>query len=460
MSVSTSFLAVPDGMPTPFEVPFPAGSISFVQTSFVNPIENAYTGQRIAYLINDPAQIIQGLDTGGQPTVLFINLPSDPAGTPLFIGTSDVFATVNASPVPITIGDASPTYQDIISGTGGLTLDVAAPSGELAVGGGTNAIYTQPLTTAQGTMVPQDWYFYFAGGSNTIDATYGNDTVNTVAGTSLIVLGSGQDVVYSGGADTIQAGIGDASVAATVGDLVQGGAGALTFIGGSGASTVFGADGSVSANGGNGSLTVFGGTGGGYFIGGSGGNSLLQAGAGAATLQGGASGDQLFSGPAGGDVLVGGPGNETLAGAATAAHDILVGGTGNETLVAGGGNATIAGGTAGTEAIFTGPGNDLLFGGGASEYVQTSAGQSLIFAGSGPEIFGFVAGQAGGSTVIEGFNPAIDQISLQGYGAGAAQSVLASAGSAAGSTALVLPDATRITLLGLSSLPASAIVSS
>lgn len=454
-----SDLIVPDGMPNPFLVPFPDVGINFVEVNFVNPIENAYYGERIAYLVNDPQQLFTPINYQGKPTVLFVDLSSDPGNSPLYVAGTPPFAVVNASPVPITIGDASTTYQDIISGTGGLTLDLAAPTGQLALGGGNNAVYEQTAPTNFGPVQPEAWYYYLAGGNNFIGAYMGNDTVNSVGGNNIIALGSGNDLVYSDGTDTVWAGTGNDTVYVGNSVLIAGSTGALNFVGGSGVATIFAGSGNSSINGGNASVTVFGGASSGDIVGGSLGNNLLVGGFAAETLQGGGSGDSIFGGTAS-SVLLAGPGNETLAGSAAGTNTYIQGGpNGTDLLVAGGGAVTLAGGgPINTDVMFTGPGANTVIGGQSWDFIEGSSGTTFVQAGSGTEVFGFAQGFAGGQMTIQGFNLALDSIMLQLYPAGTAANVVQHEQPVSGGVMLTLPDNTHITLLGLSNLPASNVI--
>ena len=158
------------------------------------------------------------------------------------------------------------------------------------------------------------------------------------------------------------------------------------------------------------------------------------------------------------NTLIAAGGSETLTGTGSTGRNLFYGGTGMDviaagggasTIVAGGGAATISGGSAPT-AIFAGAGTAVVLGGTGADYVQAGAGNATLFAGAGMDLIGVVSGQAGGSLVVSGFRTASDRISAQGYAAGP---VVASGG---GSTVLTFSDQTRVTLLGVASLPGAA----
>ena len=243
----------------------------------------------------------------------------------------------------------------------------------------------------------------------------------------------------------------------------------------------------MTVQGGAGSVTVFGGNSSGVFYGGSAGGNVLVGGAdlsseqlspgGTAitgpyvgrvpapvTLVGGGSNDLLVAsgtgplGQFGPNVIVAGSGDETLTGSGSTSSNLFFGGTGAAVIAAGGGQsvivagsgaATISGGS-GTAAIFAGGGQDIVLGGTGADYVQAGAGNATLFAGAGMDLIGVVDGQAGGSLVVAGFRVATDRISAQGY---ASAPVVASAGD---DTVLTFSDHTRVTLLGVASLPGAA----
>jgi hypothetical protein len=74
--------------------------------------------------------------------------------------------------------------------------------------------------------------------------------------------------------------------------------------------------------------------------------------------------------------------------------------------------------------------------------------------GTGADVFLFTKGQAGGVDIILDFTNS-DRISLKGYGTLATQSALNSAQISGGSTSIVLPDSTTVTLLNFTGLTGS-----
>ncbi len=247
--------------------------------------------------------------------------------------------------------------------------------------------------------------------------------------------------------------------------------------------------GSIMAQGGTGSMTVFGGTSSCLLYGGTAGGNVLIGGAdlslyepasegngfvgapylsaytpGPSTLFAGGDNDLLVASgtdnsypisPVHANILIGAGGRETLTGAGSTGRVLFFGGTGADviaagggasTIVAGSGTATISGGAAAT-AIFAGAGSAVVLGGGGADYVQAGAGNATLFAGSGMDLIGVVNGQAGGSLVVSGFRAGTDRVSAQGY---AAAPTVASAN---GNTVLTFSDRTRVTLLGVASLP-------
>ena len=296
-------------------------------------------------------------------------------------------------------------------------------------------------------------------GADTLTAGLGATTIFTGGGGNLVDFGAQSgtvtpDLVVSRGADTILAGghlaVFDASAS---GDFVQQQDAALTFVGGSGAATVLG---------GNAAETVWAGAGGGWFGSGNAAGSVLAAGLGNATLVGGSTG-ALFVAGAGQDQLVlgagkatvfGGSGSSTVFGGAQSS--VVVGGTGSQVLLSGAqGDALFAG--SGRTTIFGGKGNDTVslgsgttvavLGSGADEVVA-GTGDATVFGGLGPDHYIFDG--AGGSEVISGFKPGIDQLVFPEPGA-TGSSAVTSQQSGSGWTTLGLSDGTQITLIGIDS---------
>ena len=346
---------------------------------------------------------------------------------------------------------AGPGHNQILTGAGhllihsrGADLIAAGDIGHVTIDGGANdpTIFLGPGQAL------------FTGGTGhaTVVAGVGTDTLNTAGGTQ-IWLGGGSTFVNSTGADTVIGGGGSATVNASAGNaFIFAGTGSLAFNGGAGVTTILGnASGSASLQGGGGSvialsyaatqftggsgadtiagfggsLTVHGGSGAGLFLGGPAGHNLLVGGSGQSILLGGGGSDTLIAGSGAGDVLLAGPGAETLTGAGTAGAHRLYAGPGANVLIAGSGNTQFLGGT----------------------------GAATMVAGTGLNLFAFASGNAG-SITIEGFNPALDYLSLVGFAPGAVATVLAGSTNAGGSQSLTLSDGTHITLYGFVGLTA------
>ena len=311
--------------------------------------------------------------------------------------------------------------------------------------------------------------------------------------------------------DTVRGGVDAASVQAPAGNVsVIGGSGALTFTGGSGTSTVIGGSGATTLNGGSGGGMFTAGRAGGSVLAASGGNTTLTGGGALDRLFGAGSGSTTLVAGQGRETLVGGGGSSVFlggtsapamiyagAGAATVQEqgggDTIMGGAGTlqvigsaghgEAVFAGSGATTISGSLGGADTITGGSGallvngrgsNMLVVGGSGSTQVAAGSAAALVYqgrgamtvgagsgwleivagagaatinAGSGGLLIEVTKGSAGGSDVVSGFNPAIDRISLFGYGAADLHLHVAS-----GSSTLSVSDGTTITLLGVANL--------
>ena len=142
---------------------------------------------------------------------------------------------------------------------------------------------------------------------------------------------------------------------------------------------------------------------------------------------GGGSGDQLFAAGTQDQALHAGSGNVTLSGAFSSGADTFFGGSGANQMVSGLGNDTFVAGT-GSATITAGPGHDLFL---------------------------FIKGAAGGTSLIENFTSGPDTVGLQGYGGGEIARVLKTQENVAGSTTIKLSDNTTITFAGVTKLTAS-----
>ena len=416
-------------------------------------------------------------------------------------GELDAPAGMLANPVVLSVSpfvqvatqfDPSATQPDVIAGFGTLSGAITGTAA-LQLGGGdgpSNGVTSFVLDNA-GTFLP---------GGLRFDAEQvtlaGRLTVGAVlAASGTLTLGAGVSVgavtAATTGATLIEA--------AEQGLTVFAGVGLLDLGNGSGRSTVIGAVtpgqtsptqdeqtefGTLSVSGGTGALTVFGGNSGGVIYGGTAGGNVIVAGADlspyaqvvggrvvytngvtplfaqAVTIGGGGNGDLLVVAGTLDNVVAAAGGNETLTGAGASGSNVFFGGSGADVIAAGGGQdlvvagagaETISGGAGGT-AIFAGAGSDVILGGAGADYVQAGAGAATLFAGTGAALIGVVAGQAGGSLLVSGFRVGTDHVAARGY---AAAPTVASAG---GNTVLGFSDHTRVTLLGVATLPGAAFV--
>lgn len=156
-------------------------------------------------------------------------------------------------------------------------------------------------------------------------------------------------------------------------------------------------------------------------------SDTITAASAATTVFGGVSGLTQFTLGGTNSSVTGGAGD--ISGTSTGANTTLVGGTGNSLLTVTGANSVAVAGPSGItgidESTSTGPetittnptGNSgtlvATLGSGADTVVGGS-GASTITAGSGNDVFGFVAGHAGGTEVIVGFNSS-DNLAFSGY---------------------------------------------
>ena len=363
---------------------------------------------------------------------------------------------------PTTAGDA------VTAGLGNDTLLGGAAGGTLLVGGAGRDVLVG--STGGGTLIggTGSSTFFSEGGATRVVGNGANDVISAPAGNatvvsatgghSLIGLGDGTELVNGQGTDTLiggsgaltagiaanslaSLGSGPATISAAQGSTVIGGSGmdfvgvrgsGILFFAGSGPALFIGGTGSSTVVGGTGShSTILGAAGGGLLSGGTGGGNTIVGGLQATTVFGGGAGDVLFAEGSGGTLIQAGSGNETVEG---------VGSSGNDTFFLG----------SGPDLVGLGSGRDVVFAG---------TGSSTVVAGAGQDVFAFARGRAGGAQSIIGFKAGTDVVSLQGYGAGEASSAAASATvtpatpTTAVSTTITLSDNSRITFLGLGSLP-------
>ena len=270
------------------------------------------------------------------------------------------------------------------------------------------------------------------------------------------------------------------------------GSGSSTFVGATGLGRSLASNserfGEAEVTGGTGRVTVFAGNGGGAYFGGTSGGNVIVAGQdlsgfaapgpvgdpttyvsangtdavhvfGGVTIGGGGDGDLLVATGTQGNIVAAGAGNETLTGSGASGADEFFGGTGSDLIVTGSGHDLVVGGSGaativggGGTAIFTGGGPELILGGAGTDYIQVGSGSATVFAGTGAELLAVVAGQSGGSVLAAGFRVGTDHIAARGLGVAPTQTVVG------GNTVVDFADHTRITLLGVASLPGSAFV--
>ena len=328
--------------------------------------------------------------------------------------SSQYSAAVDNAAARVTIGGSGRSGQSIVAGDGGLVFAAAAGSGAVVAGDGANQLFITGTSSA--------WNVALGNGRNTVLASAGADSFAAGSGQNLYFLGNGTSAVLSEGADTIVGGAGAATVNVIgAGALAFAGSGGLTFSASAGISTVVGGAGSIAVNAG---------PGGGLFFGGAAGRNAISAGAGQATLVGGGANDVLSAAGAASDLLAAGSGAETLTGA----------------------------GSTGANTYFAGTGPDLVMAGTGVSAIVAGTGNGSLVAGGGADLFVVSNGHAGGADTISGFSAGLDFLSLQGYAAGAVQTAEQAATISGGSLLLALPDGTRLTFLGLASLPSGALV--
>ncbi len=129
-------------------------------------------------------------------------------------------------------------------------------------------------------------------------------------------------------------------------------------------------------------------------------------------------------------------------------------GTGLQGLHAGSGNETLTGAAAtGADTFFGGAGKDLIIGGlGTNTYVG-GAGQVTVNAAGASNLFQFVDGSAGGTTLVNDLTNASQvHISLAGYGPNEAANAVANQGPSINSVAVTLSDNTTITFENITHL--------
>ncbi len=445
---------------------------------------------------------LAGTVTAGTFTVgyAFLELASTAA---LSFGAGQVYkaglqvdggATLGGGPLALTDAGLDGTLGVLASAldlTG--TTRMLQASGTLAgaiIGSGGLLLGTNNFIPAGGDLVLSHSGNTFAGG---IDLVGGRLEIAApgAAGTGPVSVENGALVLDAGvSVGAINAAIQQYATVTTVdgNDTVFGGIGDLDVANGSGDVEVIGRYGegdpgrnfetppdyeALSVTGGTGSVTVFAADAKATLYGGTAGGNVLVAGttlpdrafvtfdgrpaamADGSSIGGGGNGDLLVLTGNANNLAAAGGGSETLTGSGASGDNTFFGGTGadliatgagQDLVVAGPGAATISGG-AGAAAIFAGAGTAVVLGGTGADYVQAGAGNATLFAGAGMDRIGVVDGQSGGSLVVVGFRTGTDRVSAQGYAA--APTVTAGGGS----TVLTFSDQTRVTLLGVASLP-------
>ena len=367
--------------------------------------------------------------------------------------------------------DAVGTLSGLITGNAPLILRGLSPSDASTMPSPENLVLTNAANSNTGGVA--------AFGGTVEIAT------NGAAGTGPLSADGGRLILDAGvTSGPINAGR-DSGAAVSVADgshTVFAGQGGLSFQNGSGTSVVVGAImptttiqsespvfGALSVTGGTGSVTVFGGNEGGAIFGGTAGGNVIVAGVSVApspaiggaipvTIGGGGNGDLLVVAGVQNNLVAAAGGNETLTGSGATGSNVFFGGSGADLIVAGSGQDLIVGGTGtatlvggvGSTAIFAGAGRDLILGGAGGDYIQAGSGNATVFAGAGSDLLAVVNGQAGGSMVVSGFRVGTDHLAARGYSSAPQQT------TSGGNTVLTFSDNTRVTLLGVASLPGAA----
>lgn len=349
-----------------------------------------------------------------------------PAG---YLGIVDAYTNQVAE----IVGAPGQTNETVVAG-GNMHFYTNGGSGTIISGQGNNLINALP--TGDG-----NWTVFFDGGNNTVYANSGNffieDGNASTTGANMIFLGSGSDTVASWGNDTIVAGPNNTAFVATFtpGSIFYANTGKSTFVDRGGADTFVAGGGSdtvfAAASGGS----YFGSSGPLLFVAGPNTADSVVAGSGPTTIYSASGANLTFGGSGNGDLLIAGPGSATVNGGSSTGNDLyFADGNGSDSIVAGSGNNTLV----------AGMGSDTFTGGpGANLFVIDKAAVS------------------GGTYFINNWNSK-DTLALFGYGAPTAAGGLpagATVGVQGGSEVLTLPDGTKITFVGVSSVPNSQIPS-
>ena len=348
----------------------------------------------------------------------------------------------------------SGSFPDIIGGSGGLGIDFTGVDAgtqqqKIALTGGINtfvfdhdgynvAISDGAVPTSK---TATDTVFLHGNGTITADDT---EIVDLAQGASGVVGGGTDDFyVLESTAESVFADFGTSNVilaGTTAPATVYAGSGDQLFVGGTGSTAIIGpASGTATIVGGAtaGATTIFGGAGSLTFF--------EEGQTSQVTFVGGSGADTIVGGTAGGIEALGTDGSKLTLYSNGLNPNYLLAGAGTEDLIAtGSGPATFFGGSASAlTAALSDNAHDLFGVGSGSETITAGAG--------GGDVFVFDKGSAGGNVSIANFT-ATDKLVFIGYGAGATAAILATGQTTAAGTHYTLPDNTKLTIVGSTSL--------
>lgn len=348
-----------------------------------------------------------------------------PTGNPVSFATlgGTVFVNSDGGDGPVlSVSDGT------VAGTRALAISgLASITGPLTVVGsdvvfeGTDASGKAAFFSTDGTTAGSHELTTPVSGSAVVAAL---PATTSPPGSGIVVLPSGPQNDTAGSGSAVFTGSGNDTVTASDGKVtvVGSASGSLTFIGGQAPSVVFA---------GGEPASIFGGSGGGDSVVGGSGTLTLVAQKGDAVF-GGSGALAVTGSTSGADSIIGGAGALTVAG--RGGNMMVVGGAGASDILTGNGAAL----------VFSGSGTMSLTGGTGSLQVLLESGKTTVVEGSGPTSYDVVNGQAGGTTILNGFRPGTDTLNLFGYVAADLH-----ASTSGGSTTLSLPDGTKIQLVGV-----------
>ncbi len=344
--------------------------------------------------------------------------------------------------------------------------------------------YSEPVTTSTVTTVSSSVTLnggaqaYSAAAGTSVQAGADNDTVTAAAGGVNVTDGYGTLLFFGGSSPSqVTGGVGS--------ETIFGGTGGGSYSGGSNGHNVLVSQGASGANttlrGGAAGDQLFGSAQGNddlvaavgreSILGGSGNTTIVGGGTAASVIFTGGGSSLVYGGDAGGDTIVGGTGamdviaqnGDAVFGnggaldvsGSTTGADSIIGGAGPLLVAGRGGNMLVVAGTStsqiqvgnGASLIFTGTGQTTVAGGTGWMECVLGSGATTIYEGGGPSIYEVVKGAAGGTDLINNFNPTADRISLYGYQASDIH--VARSGSM---TTLTLSDGTKLELPGVTNL--------